>query len=132
MAPVAAVPAVPAVNGPAPLHFVEMASLHNPDSVAPMLAYCRLAALLGACHTRAARSSAGSLAFGSCIVLRQQLAKYIGLSADLALNAANDTVLATQLQRMIEAVYDRLSEFASTAGCMLAWMCAPLCPCSGG
>ena len=114
MAPVAAVPAVPAVNGPASLHFVEMAklaSLHNPDSVAPMLAYCRLAALLGACHTRAARSSAGSLAFGTCIVLRQQLAKYIGLSADLALNAANDTVLATQLQRMIEAVYDRLSEF---------------------
>ena len=114
VAPVAAVPAVPAVNGPALLNFVEMAtlaSLHNPDAAAPMLAYCRLAALLGACHTRAARSSAGSLAFGSCLVLRQQLAKYIGLSADPALNAANDTVLATQLQRMIEAVYDRLSEF---------------------
>ena len=107
------VPAVPATPGPPALAFLSVTNLttfYSIGSSAPLLAFCRLAGILGGCHTRAARLSVVSAAHSSGLLLRSYVAKHMGLPDGFALNPANDALLGLNVPTALTSAFDALSE----------------------
>ena len=107
------VPPGPPVPGPPDLAFLAITKLttfYSPGSSAPLLAYCRLAGILGGCHTRAARLSVASAVHSSGLLLRSYVAKHMGLPAGVALNSANDALLGLNVPTALTSAFDALSE----------------------
>ena len=107
------VPAVPATPGPPALAFLSVTNLttfYSIGSSAPLLAFCRLAGILGGCHTRAARLSVVSAAHSSGLLLRSYVAKHMGLPDGVALNPATDALLGLNVPTASTSAFDALSE----------------------
>ena len=104
---------IPAVPGPVTLKFLDLVSLeqlYSPGDVSPFAAYCRLSGALGPCYTRAVRADVRSSVHLTAMSLRTQVSKTAGHSAPLAVNPANDALLAHGLAPAILAAYGALTD----------------------
>ena len=92
------------------LDLVSLEQLYSPGDVSPFAAYCRLSGALGPCYTRAVRADVRSSVHLTAMSLRTQVSKTAGHSAPLAVNPANDALLAHELAPAILAAYGALTD----------------------
>ena len=99
----AAVDAVPAIAGPAPLRFLSLVTLFQlfkPDLPVPMEAWSRLAGILGPVWTRAARDDEASQVRTMASVITPNLNKFLGCVGGVS---APDATLAINIPDFLAA-----------------------------